>query len=177
MQVYVLGALPLNAISRAWGWANNLTLPVWFRPFGFKLYSRIFGCNLDEMKDPDLRNYKSLGEFFYRELKEGVRPVEESPIVSASFPARRPGYILTHIHSARFRPQMERSCTLVRSRAAEWSRSRESPTPLMLFSDSPPHRRESNPVASQTPLDVRSIRSWTRSNLPTSMGFSTVSID
>ncbi len=50
--VYVIGALPLNAISRAWGWANNLTLPVWFRPFGFKLYAYIFGCNLDEMKAP-----------------------------------------------------------------------------------------------------------------------------
>ena len=68
--VYVIGALPLNAISRAWGWANNLTLPIWFRPFGFRLYAWIFGCNLDEMKDPDLTHYKSLGEFFYRELKD-----------------------------------------------------------------------------------------------------------
>lgn len=80
--VYVIGALPLNAISRAWGWANNLTLPVWFRPFGFKLYASIFGCNLDEMKDPDLTHYRSLGEFFYRELKEGARPVDDSILVS-----------------------------------------------------------------------------------------------
>lgn len=80
--VYVIGALPLNAISRAWGWANNLTLPVWFRPFGFKLYAFIFGCNLDEMKDPDLTHYRSLGEFFYRELKEGARPVDDSILVS-----------------------------------------------------------------------------------------------
>lgn len=81
-QVYVLGALPLNAISRAWGWANNLTLPIWFRPFGFKLYARLFGCNLDEMKDPDLTHYSSLGEFFYRELKDGARKIEDSPVVS-----------------------------------------------------------------------------------------------
>lgn len=80
--VYVIGALPLNAISRAWGWANNLTLPVWFRPFGFKLYAYIFGCNLDEMKDPDLTHYKSLGEFFYRELKEGARKIDDSILVS-----------------------------------------------------------------------------------------------
>ena len=80
--VYVIGALPLNAISRAWGWANNLTLPVWFRPFGFKLYAYIFGCNLDEMKDPDLTHYKSLGEFFYRELREGARKVDDSILVS-----------------------------------------------------------------------------------------------
>lgn len=80
--VYVIGALPLNAISRAWGWANNLTLPVWFRPFGFKLYAYIFGCNLDEMKDPDLTHYRSLGEFFYRELKEGAREIDDSILVS-----------------------------------------------------------------------------------------------
>lgn len=80
--VYVIGALPLNAISRAWGWANNITLPVWFRPFGFKLYAYIFGCNLDEMKDPDLTHYKSLGEFFYRELKEGAREIDDSILVS-----------------------------------------------------------------------------------------------
>ncbi|PWY97487.1 phosphatidylserine decarboxylase [Testicularia cyperi] len=80
--VYVIGALPLNAISRAWGWANNITLPIWFRPFGFKLYASIFGCNLDEMKDPDLTHYKSLGEFFYRELKDGARPIDDSVLVS-----------------------------------------------------------------------------------------------
>ncbi|PWN95245.1 phosphatidylserine decarboxylase, partial [Tilletiopsis washingtonensis] len=80
--VYVLGALPLNAISRAWGWANNLTLPVWFRPYGFRFYSWIFGCNLDEMKDPDLTHYRSLGEFFYRELRDGARVIEDSPLVS-----------------------------------------------------------------------------------------------
>ncbi|CAO1613020.1 unnamed protein product [Sympodiomycopsis kandeliae] len=81
--VYVLGALPLNAISRLWGWANGLTLPVWFRPYGFRLYSAIFGCNLDEMDDPDLTHYKSLGEFFYRHLKPNARAIdEEAPIVS-----------------------------------------------------------------------------------------------
>lgn len=49
---------------------------MWFRVPGFKLYSWIFGCNLDEMKDPDLTHYKNLSEFFYRELKDGARPVD-----------------------------------------------------------------------------------------------------
>ncbi|MCO5573347.1 hypothetical protein L7F22_027116 [Adiantum nelumboides] len=39
-------------------------------------------CNLDEMKDPDLTKYKSLGEFFYRELKDGVRPIASTTLVS-----------------------------------------------------------------------------------------------
>lgn len=34
------------------------------------------------MKDPDLTKYKSLGEFFYRELKDGVRPIASTTLVS-----------------------------------------------------------------------------------------------
>jgi len=56
---------------------------MWFRPFGFKLYATIFGCNLDEIEFDDLHHYESLGEFFYRRLKEGSRPVDTSvPLVS-----------------------------------------------------------------------------------------------
>ncbi len=76
-QVRVLGALPLRSLSQLWGYLNGLVLPEWFRPFGFKLYAGIFGCNLDEVEQ-DLREYESLGEFFYRRLKEGSRVVDES---------------------------------------------------------------------------------------------------
>ncbi|KAH9836653.1 phosphatidylserine decarboxylase 1 [Rhodofomes roseus] len=81
-QVHVLGALPLNSLSRVWGFLNSLELPVWFRPFGFKLYSWTFGCNLDEINPPDLTQYASLGEFFYRKLKPGARPVADTVLVS-----------------------------------------------------------------------------------------------
>ncbi|GHJ85757.1 hypothetical protein NliqN6_2159 [Naganishia liquefaciens] len=77
-QVRVLGALPLRSLSQLWGYLNGLVLPVWFRPFGFKLYARIFGCNLEECEQQDLTQYKSLGEFFYRTLKPGLRPVDTS---------------------------------------------------------------------------------------------------
>ncbi|KOS14530.1 psd1-phosphatidylserine decarboxylase 1 [Malassezia pachydermatis] len=80
--LYVLGALPLNAMSRAWGWANGLTLPVWFRPYGFKFYAWLFGCNLEEMREKDLTKYPSLGEFFTRELAPGARPVSDALLVS-----------------------------------------------------------------------------------------------
>jgi len=79
-----MGALPLRSLSQLWGYLNSLVLPVWFRPFGFKLYAKIFGCNLDEMAEEDLTKYESLGEFFYRELKEGVRPIADGPMVRLS---------------------------------------------------------------------------------------------
>ncbi|CAE6454572.1 unnamed protein product [Rhizoctonia solani] len=81
-QVHVLAALPLRSLSRLWGTLNTLELPVWMRPAGFKIYARIFGCNLDELKEPDLTKYASLGEFFYRELADGVRPIANAALVS-----------------------------------------------------------------------------------------------
>lgn len=70
-------------MSQLWGYLNSLVLPVWFRPYGFKLYGWIFGCNLDEVPE-DLKQYDSLGEFFYRELKPGVRPIADAALVSPS---------------------------------------------------------------------------------------------
>lgn len=84
LQVHVLGALPLRNMSRLWGYINSLELPVWFRPYGFKLYAHVFGCNLDEIEQPDLTTYKSLGDFFYRKLKPGVRPVDGAALVSSA---------------------------------------------------------------------------------------------
>lgn len=81
-QVHVIGALPLRSISRLWGTLNSVTLPVFIRPYSFRLYSFIFGCNLDEIEPADLREYKSLGEFFYRGLKKGARPVDDAVLVS-----------------------------------------------------------------------------------------------
>ena len=81
----MLGALPLRNLSRLWGYINSLELPVWFRPYGFRLYAKAFGCNLDEIETDDLTQYKSLGDFFYRKLKDGVRPVANAPLVCLHF--------------------------------------------------------------------------------------------
>ncbi|KIY45808.1 phosphatidylserine decarboxylase [Fistulina hepatica ATCC 64428] len=81
-QVHVLGALPLRNMSRLWGWTNSLQLPVWLRPFGYRLYAFAFGCNLDEIDPADLTAYRSLGDFFYRKLKDGARPIDAAILVS-----------------------------------------------------------------------------------------------
>jgi phosphatidylserine decarboxylase len=69
-------------MSQLWGYLNSLVLPVWFRPYGFRFYAWAFGCNLDECTPGDLKQYESLGEFFYRELKPGMRPIADSALVS-----------------------------------------------------------------------------------------------
>jgi len=80
--VHVIGALPLRNMSRLWGYVNSLELPIWFRPYGLRFYAYVFGCNLDEVEHSDLREYPSLGAFFYRKLKDGARPVDDAILVS-----------------------------------------------------------------------------------------------
>lgn len=68
-------------MSRLWGYVNSLELPVWLRPYSFKLFAYAFGCNLEEA-EYDLPTYISLGDFFYRRLKPGSRPVADALLVS-----------------------------------------------------------------------------------------------
>lgn len=82
--LYVYSTLPLKAISRIWGQVNSINLPVWVRLPLYRLYSMIFGVNLDEMNEPDLTTYNNLGDFFYRELKPGARPLADDDLVSPS---------------------------------------------------------------------------------------------
>ncbi len=80
-----MGALPLRNMSRLWGYVNSVELPVWVRPYSFKLYAYAFGCNLNEIDPPDLHAYPSLGAFFGRRLKDGVRPIDPAILVLSSF--------------------------------------------------------------------------------------------
>ncbi|KAK7205585.1 phosphatidylserine decarboxylase-domain-containing protein [Myxozyma melibiosi] len=77
-QVYVYSAIPLKTISRLWGQFNAIELPVWMRVPGYKFYAYVFGVNLDEVAEDDLTIYRNLGEFFFRELKPGARPIDQS---------------------------------------------------------------------------------------------------
>lgn len=78
-QVQIMSTLPLKAMSRLWGRFNEIELPYYFRVPGFKLYSWIFGVNLNEVAEPDLHIYPNLAAFFYRKLKPGVRPLDPDP--------------------------------------------------------------------------------------------------
>ncbi|KAG6069164.1 hypothetical protein E4U32_004027 [Claviceps aff. humidiphila group G2b] len=83
-QVQVMSTLPLKALSRLWGKFNELTIPYYLRVPGFKLYSFIFGVNLDEVSEPDLHIYPNLAAFFYRTLKPGARTVDSDSRVLVS---------------------------------------------------------------------------------------------
>jgi phosphatidylserine decarboxylase len=79
MKLYA--SLPLRDLSRLWGTLHSYTVPTFLRSPLYKTYGYLFNCNLDEMKEPSLSAYKNLGEFFYRELKDGIRPVDPSALM------------------------------------------------------------------------------------------------
>ncbi|CAI5758888.1 unnamed protein product [Candida verbasci] len=80
--LYAYSTLPLKTISRLWGQFNSINLPRWIRSPSYRLYSAIFGVNLDEMENPDLSSFNNLGEFFYRNIRPETRPISEDDLVS-----------------------------------------------------------------------------------------------
>jgi len=67
--------------SRWFGaWAEN-PLPVAMREPLYKTYAWLYGANLDEARYP-LDSYRCIQDFFYRKLKDGVRPIADTLMVS-----------------------------------------------------------------------------------------------
>ena len=112
-QVYVLSTLPLRSISRIWGKLNAIELPLFLRVPGYRLYSWIFGCRLDELKEQDLRKYRNLAEFFSRELREGARVIDHFADLVSS-----PKEFVHH----RFLRLMAKFCISVRLKGDVWNK-------------------------------------------------------
>lgn len=84
MRYLFLKLLPKNLVSKALGKLADIELPSPFLSSLIKIYCQFYAVNLKEMKKSSLSSFKTFNEFFTRELKEGVRPVdqEESSVVS-----------------------------------------------------------------------------------------------
>ncbi|XP_070573095.1 phosphatidylserine decarboxylase proenzyme, mitochondrial-like isoform X2 [Ptychodera flava] len=73
--------IPLRFLSRLWGQVNNVEVPEWLRMPIYQLYVWLFNCNISEAAIEDLKYYKNLQEFFRRQLKPSVRPVDKERCV------------------------------------------------------------------------------------------------
>eukprot|EP01116_Phalansterium_solitarium_P011175 TRINITY_DN26793_c0_g1_i1.p1 TRINITY_DN26793_c0_g1~~TRINITY_DN26793_c0_g1_i1.p1 ORF type:complete len:434 (+),score=113.23 TRINITY_DN26793_c0_g1_i1:79-1380(+) len=73
--------LPLRLLSSIWGSIAHTELPVFMREAVYGTYARVFGCDLDEMRDP-IESYPHLAAFFARKLKDGSRTLALSDVVS-----------------------------------------------------------------------------------------------
>ena len=78
--------LPWKYISRVYGILTACEMPLWLRSPCFRLYIWLFQCRLEEAAITDLRQYRSMSEFFRRSLRPGIRPVNSaSSVVSYTF--------------------------------------------------------------------------------------------
>ncbi|XP_026683679.1 uncharacterized protein LOC103515071 [Diaphorina citri] len=81
LEIQCYRSIPLRFLSRSWGKLSQLQIPTPFRRFFYTTFSKTYGINLDEVSE-NLESYASLGEFFIRHLKQGVRPIALTDLVS-----------------------------------------------------------------------------------------------
>ncbi|XP_040580826.1 phosphatidylserine decarboxylase proenzyme, mitochondrial isoform X1 [Lepeophtheirus salmonis] len=71
--------VPLRSVSRLWGLIAECQNPLIAKPL-VTWYANTFGCISEEAEFP-LEEYPSLGEFFRRKLKPGIRPLEKDAVI------------------------------------------------------------------------------------------------
>ncbi len=78
MRYLLLRLLPKNLLSRLAGFLADLHLPSPVLSSLIRLYAQIYKIQLDELKLPVSR-MKTFNDFFTRELKTGLRPIDQNP--------------------------------------------------------------------------------------------------
>lgn len=76
--ILFLRLLPKNLLSRLAGFVASISLPLPLRRLQLRSFGKTFGVNFDEVKAP-LDEFRSVQEFFVRELKPGCRPIDPAP--------------------------------------------------------------------------------------------------
>lgn len=69
--------LPKNHLSYIVGQFVHIKLPTFINKFIIAIFAKTYAINLDEAEFP-IEKYESLGEFFIRRLKPGIRPIGET---------------------------------------------------------------------------------------------------
>lgn len=73
-----LKVLPQHTMSAMAGKLFGLKTPKPLRKLACTAYGKVTGVNFDEVKEP-LESFTSLQNFFVRELKDGLRPIDAAP--------------------------------------------------------------------------------------------------
>ena len=76
----LLYLLPKNMTSQIVGWFVHLQLPKPIAKLMVKKFAQIYHINVSEA-ELELNQYSSIGEFFTRKLKTGLRPISDQPLV------------------------------------------------------------------------------------------------
>ncbi len=74
----LMRVLPKSALSAVVGKATRAPVPARVHRLAMRLFARRFGVNLDEAEG-SFEDYRTLGQFFTRRLKPGLRPIDPTP--------------------------------------------------------------------------------------------------
>ena len=75
--ITMLSVIPKHSTARGMGWLSRLQLPRWMHRLVVRGFVWAYDIRLDECKQ-DVDEFNSLSEFFIRELKPGLRPIDPS---------------------------------------------------------------------------------------------------
>lgn len=78
--MWILYFLPKKILSHLVGKLMHAQLPKSIARYSVRTFARIYNINVDEAEKP-LDQYLSIGDFFTRKLKAGVRPLAYNPLV------------------------------------------------------------------------------------------------
>lgn len=73
--------IPQHGLSRLVGWFASTKIE-WIKNLFIKNFAKKFDVNMSEAKVEDLEAFACFNDFFTRELKDGARPIADSPLVS-----------------------------------------------------------------------------------------------
>lgn len=80
---YIYQCLPLRTVSRVFGYVSEKELPAPFLKGFLNGYCKFFEVDLDEAYLDNLESYKTIAEFFQRELKPTVRVIDNvNPLIT-----------------------------------------------------------------------------------------------
>lgn len=75
----LLALVPKNLLSRLVGKLVRLQAPKWMHQLVIRWFIRKYGIDVSEMKSPP-ESFRTLGDFFVRELQDGARPIGEGVV-------------------------------------------------------------------------------------------------
>jgi len=78
-----LTVVPKGLVSRIGGVFAEIPWPGPLQRFQVRSFARTFGVNLDEVKEP-LESFRTIQDFFVRELVAGARPIDPDPTAFVS---------------------------------------------------------------------------------------------
>jgi len=82
LKILPLYIIPQHGLSRCANWATRRRWRGW-KNLLIKIFIRIYGVDMSLALEPDYHNFDNFNAFFTRELRPGVRPVADDPLIIA----------------------------------------------------------------------------------------------